>query len=39
MSSIAPGLVPRKDDVLTTIAERLSVYPKSHVIKGLCGPA
>jgi hypothetical protein len=39
MSAIARDLVPRKDDVLTTIAERLNVYPKSHVIKGLCGPA
>jgi hypothetical protein len=39
MPPIARELVPRKDDVLTTIAERLNVYPKSHVIKGLCGLA
>jgi hypothetical protein len=39
MSSVAHDLVPRKDDALTTIAERLNVYPKSHGIKGLCSPA
>jgi len=39
MSSVAHELVPRKDDALTTIAERLNVYPESHVIKGVCGPA
>ena len=39
MSSIAHDLVPRKDDALTTIPERLNVYPKSHVIKGLCRTA
>jgi len=37
MSPIALDLVPRKDDALTTISERLNVYPKSHVVKGLCG--
>ena len=39
MTPIARKCVPRKDVALTTIAERLNVYPKSHDDKGFCGPA
>lgn len=39
MTSIAHSSVPRKDVALTTIAERVNVYPQSHDNKGFCGPA